>query len=82
MRVRRWLEDDLWVGLWDVDRFAAAHNAKAVRFNSLFGTVGTEAVDAFSQSWAEGFSFALSRSTTSTPSARCWTASRGTTPRP
>jgi len=58
-RVQRWLEDDLRVGLWDVDRFAAAHNAKAVRFNSLFGTVGTEAVDAFSQSWAEGVSFAL-----------------------
>jgi hypothetical protein len=39
-RVQRWLEDDLHLGLWDVDRFAAAHNAKAPRFNSLFNTVG------------------------------------------
>ena len=38
------------LGSWDVDRFAAAHNTKAPRFNSLFATVGAEAVDAFSQS--------------------------------
>ena len=47
------------LGLWDVDRFAAAHNTKAPRFNSLFATEGTEAVDAFAQSWAEGVSLVL-----------------------
>jgi len=57
--IQRWLVVDLHLGLWDIDRFAAAHNAKAPRFNSLFGTAGTEAVDAFSQSWAQGVSFVL-----------------------
>ena len=47
------------LGPWDVDRFAAAHNAKAARFNSRFATAGAEATDAFSQSWAEGVSFVL-----------------------
>ena len=58
-QVQRWLEADLHLGLWDVDRVAAAHYAKAPRFNSLFGTAGAEAVDAFSQSWAQGVSFVL-----------------------
>ena len=39
--------------------FAAAHNTKAPRFNSLLATEGAEAVDAFSQSWSEGISFVL-----------------------
>jgi hypothetical protein len=47
------------LGPWDVDRFAAAHNAKAARFNSRFATAGAEATDAFSQSWVEGVSFVL-----------------------
>ncbi len=36
-------------GNCDVDRFAAAHNTKCARFNSMFGTVEAEAVDAFAQ---------------------------------
>ena len=53
------------LGPWDIDRFAAAHNAKAStagavpRFNSLFATEGAEAVDAFAQSWVDGVSFVL-----------------------
>jgi hypothetical protein len=47
------------LGPWDIDRFAAAHNATAARFNSLFDTAGAEAVDAFSQSWAAGVSYIL-----------------------
>ena len=33
-------------GTCDIDRFAAAHNTKCARFNSMFGTVGTENADA------------------------------------
>jgi len=44
---------------WDADRFAAAHNTKAPRFDSLFAAEGSEAVDAFTQSWSEGISFEL-----------------------
>ena len=51
--------EEAGLGSWDVDRFAAAHNKKTPRFNSLFATEGTEAVDAFSQSWSEGISFVL-----------------------
>ena len=51
--------EEAGLGSWDVDRFAAAHNAKAPRFHSLFATEGAEAVDAFSQSWSEGVSFVL-----------------------
>jgi hypothetical protein len=53
------------LGHWDVDRFAAAHNAKASRsgaaprFNSLFATAGSEGIDAFAQSWAKTESFVL-----------------------
>jgi hypothetical protein len=39
-------------GGWDVDRFADNLNAKAPRFNSLFGCPGAEAVDAFTQLWS------------------------------
>jgi hypothetical protein len=59
MRTARVRLEEAGLGSWDVDRFAAAHNAKAPRFNSLFATEGAEAVDAFSQSWSEGISFAL-----------------------
>jgi len=44
-------------GTWDVDRFAAAHNATAARFNSLFDSTSSEAVDAMAQSWRTGVSF-------------------------
>jgi len=46
-------------GPFDVDRFAAPHNAKCVRFNTLYDTPGTEAVDAFAQDWRVGVSFVL-----------------------
>ena len=46
-------------GPWDIDRFAATHNTTAPRFNSLFDCEGSEARDAFSQSWAEGTSYLL-----------------------
>jgi hypothetical protein len=46
-------------GNCDVDRFAAAHNADCTRFNFMFGTVGAEAVDAFSQVWSLGRSYIL-----------------------
>jgi hypothetical protein len=55
----------LALGHWDVDRFAAAHNAKssrpgaAPRFNSLFATAGSEGVNAFAQSWTGAESFVL-----------------------
>ena len=42
--------DALW-GPHTIDRFANCNNAKIARFNSLFWTVGCEAVDAFSQNW-------------------------------
>jgi hypothetical protein len=51
--------EEAGLGLWDVDRFAAAHKNKSPRFNSLFATEGAEAVDAFAQSWTDGVSFAL-----------------------
>jgi len=59
MHTVRVLLEEAGLGSWDVDRFAAAHNTKAPRFNSLFATEGAEAVDAFSQSWSEGISFVL-----------------------
>ncbi len=43
-------------GPWDIGRFAAAHNAMAARFNSLFDKAGAKAVDAFSKSCAAGVS--------------------------
>jgi hypothetical protein len=46
-------------GGWDVDRFAATHNAVAQRFNALFDSVAAEAVDAMGQDWSEGVSFIL-----------------------
>jgi hypothetical protein len=46
-------------GNWDVDRFAATHNAVAQRFNALFDSVAAEAVDAMGQDWSEGVSFIL-----------------------
>jgi len=57
--------EEAGLGSWDVDRFAAAHNTKAPRFNSLFSTEGAVAVDAFSQSWSEGISFVRMTSTSS-----------------
>ena len=59
MHIARVRLEEAGLGSWDVDRFAAAHNAKAPRFDSLFATEGAEAVDAFSQSWSEGISFVL-----------------------
>jgi len=38
-------------GPWDVDHFAAAHNTTAARFNSLFDSTSSEAVDAVAQDW-------------------------------
>ena len=46
-------------GPFDVDRFAAPHNAKCARFNAKFDTPGAEAVDAFTQDWREGVSYVL-----------------------
>ena len=43
--------DQIW-GPHTVDRFIKALNADLPRFNSRFGVLGTEAVDAFSVSWA------------------------------
>ena len=58
--------DKLWFrrvtiayGSCDVDRFAAAHNTKCARFNSMFDAVGAEAVDAFAQDWGSGRSYIL-----------------------
>ena len=39
-------------GPFDVDRFAAAHNAKCVRFNSRHFDPAAEAADAFTQDWS------------------------------
>jgi len=39
-------------GPFDVDRFSDAKNARLGRFNSRYWSPGTEAVDAFSVSWA------------------------------
>ena len=42
---------DIW-GPYDVDRFATLENRKTVRFNSRFFDSECEAVDAFTQNWA------------------------------
>ena len=47
------------LGAWDVDRFAAPHNATCQRFNSLFGCATAEATDALAQDWRVGVSFVL-----------------------
>ena len=47
------------LGPWDIDRFAAPHNAICARFNSMFHSHLAEAADAFAQSWAHGVSFIL-----------------------
>jgi hypothetical protein len=52
-RVRREL------GPWSVDRFAAAHNAKAPFFNALFHTLGSCGADAFAFSWSGSVSYML-----------------------
>ena len=55
-RVRReyfLLVEKKW-GPHSVDRFANHENAQLPRFNSRFWCPGTEAVDAFSVSWANG----------------------------
>ena len=44
--------DAMW-GPHTVDRFANSANAQLVRFNSRFWEPGTEAVDAFTCSWAD-----------------------------
>ena len=46
-------------GSWDIDRFAAAHNTTAARFNSLFDSTSSEAVDAMAQDWSIGVSYIL-----------------------
>ncbi len=46
-------------GPFDVDRFAAPHNAKCARFNAKYDTPGAEAVDAFAQDRSEGMSYVL-----------------------
>jgi hypothetical protein len=65
----RWVDTDDWclrqdtletirlsLGPWSVDRFADHWNHTVPQFNSLFAVPRAEAVDAFSQSWAEGVS--------------------------
>jgi len=42
------------LGPLDIDRFAAAHNARCDVFNSLFACRGTAAVDALAQDWRHG----------------------------
>ena len=44
-----WL-NSLW-GPFTIDRFASAHNAQLRRFNSRFGTPGSEAIDTFTCDW-------------------------------
>lgn len=44
---------------WDVGRFAAAHNATAARFDSLFYSTSSETVDAMAQDWSTGMSYIL-----------------------
>ena len=46
-------------GPCDVDRFAAGHNRVCARFNAKYDTLGAEAADAFSVSWAAGLSYIL-----------------------
>ena len=47
-------------GTWDIDRFAAAQNTTTTtRFNSLFDSTSSEAVDAMAQDWSIGVSFIL-----------------------
>ena len=45
-----WL-NSVW-GPYTIDRFASAHNAQLGRFNSRFGTPGSEAVDTFTCDWS------------------------------
>jgi hypothetical protein len=56
----QWLN---WVrstfGPWDIDRFACQHNATVGRFNSLFDSTDSEAVDAMAQDWSQGVSYIL-----------------------
>ena len=59
MHIVRVRLEEAGLSSWDNDHFAAAHNTKAPRFNSLFATEGAVAVDAFSQLWSEGILFAL-----------------------
>ena len=59
MHIVRVRLEEAGLGSWDVDRFAAAHNTKAPRFDSLLATEDAEAVDAFSQSRSEGISYVL-----------------------
>ena len=42
------------LGPLDIDRFAAAHNARCDVFNSLFAFRGSAAVDALAQDWRHG----------------------------
>ena len=44
--------DELW-GPFSIDRFADENNRKVLRFNSIFYSPSTEAVDAFSQNWED-----------------------------
>ena len=46
-------------GTWDIDRFTAAHNTTAARFNSLFDSTTSDAVDAMAQDWSTGVSYIL-----------------------
>ena len=43
--------EDYW-GPHTIDRFATFENTQLPRYNSLFWDVGTEAIDAFAQSWS------------------------------
>ena len=43
--------NELW-GIHTIDRFASPLNNKTIRFNSLFWSPSTEAVDAFTQNWS------------------------------
>ena len=45
------LKFDLKWGPHDVDRFATHYNTQCLRFNSKIWCPGTEAIDAFGQSW-------------------------------
>ena len=45
------------LGPFDVDRFAAPHNATCTTYNALFAAAGVAAVDALAQDWRRGVSY-------------------------
>jgi len=45
------------LGPFDVDRFAAPHNATCTTYNALFAAAGVAAVEALAQDWRRGVSY-------------------------